>query len=174
MTNKYVKNAREGAKGTDHTRKHKCTQSRKMQEDGNKTKEKYGMQPQPLPHPQTSTRFLYRGRQQEAAQGMTSMLKKKHESAFHTLSIGETQRGEVCFRRRNEKNKGRRHKTQNAKKKKGPAHALSLQGKKTWWDKRKGTCYASRMPRIAATHLQDLFFCFSNHADDRRREPAKV
>ena len=40
--------------------------------------------------------------------------------------------------------------------------------------KRKGTCYASRMPRISATHLQDLFFCFLNHADDRRREPAKV
>ena len=40
--------------------------------------------------------------------------------------------------------------------------------------KRKGTCYASRMPRISATHLQDLFFCLLKHADDRRREPAKV
>ena len=60
------------------------------------------------PHPQTSTRFLYRGRQQEAAQGMPSMLKKnkkKHQTAFHALSIGETQRREVCYRRRNEKKK---------------------------------------------------------------------
>ena len=31
--------------------------------------------------------------------------KKKHETAFHALSIGETQRGEVCYRRRNEKKK---------------------------------------------------------------------
>ena len=56
MTNKYVKNAREGAKGTDRTRKHKRTQSRKMQEDGDKTKEKHGMQPHPRPtHKQAHT-----------------------------------------------------------------------------------------------------------------------
>ena len=36
------------------------------------------------------------------------------------------------------------------------------------------TYNASRMPRISATHLQDLLFCFLNHVDDRRREPAKV
>ena len=49
MANKYVKNAREGAKGTDRTRKHKRTQSRKMQEGGDKTTEKHGMQPHPCP-----------------------------------------------------------------------------------------------------------------------------
>ena len=49
MANKYVKNAREGTKGTDRTRKHTHTQSRKMQEDGDKTKEKHGMQPHPRP-----------------------------------------------------------------------------------------------------------------------------
>ena len=70
----------------------------------------------PPPHPQTSTRFLYRGRQQEAAQGMTSMLQKKHESAFHALSLGETQGGEVCYRRRNGKKK--REETQNTTRKK--------------------------------------------------------
>ena len=43
MVNKYVKNSREGAKGTDRTRKHKRTQGRKMQGDGDKTKEKHGM-----------------------------------------------------------------------------------------------------------------------------------
>ena len=49
MTNKYVKNAREGAKRTDRTRKNKRTQSRKMQEDGDETKENHGMQPHPRP-----------------------------------------------------------------------------------------------------------------------------
>ena len=96
------------------------------------------------------------------------MLQKKHESAFHALSIGETQGGEVCYRRRNgEKKKGEETQNTTRKKKKRPAHALSLQGKKTRWDKRRGTYYASRMPRISATHLQDLFFCSLNHADDR-------
>ena len=45
MTNKYVKNAREGAKGT----KTQTYTSRKMHEDGDKTKEKHGMQPHPRP-----------------------------------------------------------------------------------------------------------------------------
>ena len=77
-----------------------------------------------------------KGRQQEAAQGTTSMLKKKkHETAFHALSIGETQCGEVCYRRRSGKKKTTREETQNTtpkkKKQKGPAHALSQQGKKT-------------------------------------------
>ena len=49
MANKYVKNAREGAKGTDRTRKHKRTQGRKKQEDGDKTKEKHGMKPHSRP-----------------------------------------------------------------------------------------------------------------------------
>ena len=49
MANKYVKNAREGAKGTDRTRKHKRTQGRKMQEDGDKTKEQHGMKSYPRP-----------------------------------------------------------------------------------------------------------------------------
>ena len=49
MANKYVKNAREGAKGTDRTRKHKRTQGRKIPEDGDYTKEKHGMKPHPRP-----------------------------------------------------------------------------------------------------------------------------
>ena len=49
MANKYVKNAREGAKGTDRTRKHKRTQGCKIQEYGDKTKEKHGMKPHPRP-----------------------------------------------------------------------------------------------------------------------------
>ena len=67
--------------------------------------------------------------------------KKKHETAIHALSIGETKCGEVCYRRRSEKKKKKQegedtnHNTQKKKKKnkkqKGPAHALSQQGKKT-------------------------------------------
>ena len=63
--------------------------------------------------------------------------KKKPETAFHALSIGETQCGEVCYRRRSEKKKKKHeggdtnHNTQEKKKRKGPAHALSQQGKKT-------------------------------------------
>ena len=49
MAKRYVKNAREGAKGTDRTRKHKRTEGRKIQEDGDKTKEKDGMKPHPRP-----------------------------------------------------------------------------------------------------------------------------
>ena len=124
--------------------------------------------------------MVNKGRQQEAAQGMTSMLRKKrkHKDAFHALSIGETQGKEVCYRRRYGKKK--KEETQGGTRKnnqptpKRPPHAPSLQGKKTLWDKRTGMYYASRMPRISATRLQDLFFCFLNHADDRRREPTKV
>ena len=69
-------------------RKHKRTQSRKMHEDGDKTKEKHGMQPQPRPtHKQAHAFFLYEGWQQEAAQGMTSMLKKKNTKAPSTPSL---------------------------------------------------------------------------------------
>ena len=66
--------------------------------------------------------------------------KKKHETAIHALSIGETKCGEVCYRRRSEKKKKHEgedtnHNTQKKnkknKKQKGPAHALSQQGKKT-------------------------------------------
>ena len=49
MANKYAKNAWEGAKGTDRARKDKRTQGRKVQEDGDKTKEKHGMKCHPLP-----------------------------------------------------------------------------------------------------------------------------
>ena len=49
MVNKYVKNARECAKETDRARKHKRTQDRKVQEDGDKTKEKHGMRPHLCP-----------------------------------------------------------------------------------------------------------------------------
>ena len=49
MANKYVKNAKDGAKGTDHARIHKRTQGHKVQEDGNKIKEKHGMKPQSTP-----------------------------------------------------------------------------------------------------------------------------
>ena len=47
MANKYVKNAKEGAKGMDNARIHKCTQGRKVKEDGDKIKEKHGMKPHP-------------------------------------------------------------------------------------------------------------------------------
>ena len=100
--------------------------------------------------------------------------KKKHENAFHTLSIGETQRGEVCYRRRNErKKKGRRHKTQHAKKKRTCARSFStgeenMMGQKERYVLRIGHathfCYASTEPLLLLL----------KHADDRRREPAKV
>ena len=60
MANKYVKNAREGAKGTDRARKHKRTQGRKVQEDGDKTKEEHGMKPHPRPT-QKQAHALYIG-----------------------------------------------------------------------------------------------------------------
>ena len=52
MANKYVKNAKESAKGTNHAHIHKSTQGRKVKEDGDKVKEKHGMTPHPPPHPQ--------------------------------------------------------------------------------------------------------------------------
>ena len=73
MTNKYVKNAREGAKGTKTQTYTKPQDARRRRQDKGKS---WYANPPP-PHPQTNTRFLYRGRQQEAAQGTTSMLKKK-------------------------------------------------------------------------------------------------
>ena len=58
MANKYVKNAKEGAKGTDHAHIHKCTQGRKVQEDGDMSKEKHGMKPHPAPLTNTHTLSL--------------------------------------------------------------------------------------------------------------------
>ena len=58
MASKYVKNAKEGAKGTDHANKHKHTQGRKVQEDGDKSKEKHGMKPHPAPRENTHTLSL--------------------------------------------------------------------------------------------------------------------
>ena len=49
MAHKYVKNTKEGAKGTAHTRIHKRTQGRKVQEDRDKDKEEHGMKPHPAP-----------------------------------------------------------------------------------------------------------------------------
>ena len=49
MADMYVKNAKEGAKGTDHTHIHKRTQGRKLQEYGDKIKEIHGMKPRPAP-----------------------------------------------------------------------------------------------------------------------------
>ena len=59
MVSKYVKNGKEGAKGTDHAHKHKHTQGRKVREDGDKSKGKHGVKPPP--HLQTRTRSCYRG-----------------------------------------------------------------------------------------------------------------
>ena len=150
MTNKYVKNAREGAKGTKTQTHTKPQDARRRRRD--KGKSWYATPPPP--HPQTNTRFLYRGRQQEAAQGTTSMLKKKkHETAFHALSIGETQCGEICYRRRSEeRKKNTREETQTTtrkKKKKKDLRTLFLnRGRKH--DGTKGqvrathhTCHAS-------------------------------
>ena len=49
MANKYVTNAREGAKGTDRARKHKRAVGRKIQGDKDKTEEKHGMNPNTRP-----------------------------------------------------------------------------------------------------------------------------
>ena len=56
MANKYVKNTKEGAKGSNHA--HKRTQSRKVKEDGDKVKEKHGMKPHPAPPTNTHTLSL--------------------------------------------------------------------------------------------------------------------
>ena len=70
------------------------------------------------------------------------------------------------------------HNTQKKKKKtknKKDLRTLFLnRGRKHDGTKGQVRNYASHMPRISATHLQDLFFCLLKHADDRRREPAKV
>ena len=51
MANKYVKNTKEGTKGSNHAHIPKRTQGRKVKEDGDKVKEKHGMKPRPPPHP---------------------------------------------------------------------------------------------------------------------------
>ena len=58
MASKYVKNAREGAKRTDHASIHKHTQGRNVQEDGDRSKEKHGMKPHPAPPADTHTLSL--------------------------------------------------------------------------------------------------------------------
>ena len=56
MANKYVKNTKEDAKGSNHA--HKRTQSCKLEEDGDKVKEKHGMKPHPAPPTNTDTLSL--------------------------------------------------------------------------------------------------------------------
>ena len=51
MANKYVKNTKEGAKGSNHAHIAKRTQGRKVKEDGDKVEEKHGMKPRPPPPP---------------------------------------------------------------------------------------------------------------------------
>ena len=58
MASKYVKNAKKGAKGTDHAHTHTHKQDRKVQEDGNKSKEKHGMKPHHAPPANTHTLSL--------------------------------------------------------------------------------------------------------------------
>ena len=117
MTNKYVKNAREGAKGTKTQTHTKPQDARRRRRD--KGKSWYATPPPP--HSQTNTRFLYMGRQQEAAQGTTSMLKKKktRNRLPRPLYRGNAmRRGMLSKTQREKKTRGRRHKTQHAKKKK--------------------------------------------------------
>ena len=118
MTNKYVKNAREGAKGTKTQTHTKPQDARRRRRDKRKS---WYATPSP-PHPQTNTRFLYRGRQQEAAQGTTSMLKKKKTRNRHPRPLyrGNAMRRGMLSKTQREKKKtrGRRHKPQHAKKKK--------------------------------------------------------
>ena len=58
MASKYVNNAREGAKGTDHAHTHTHKQDRKVREDGDKSKEKQGMRPHTAPPANTHTLSL--------------------------------------------------------------------------------------------------------------------
>ena len=58
MASKYVNNAREGAKGTDHAHTHTHKQDRKVREDGDKSKEKQGMKPHTAPPANTHTLSL--------------------------------------------------------------------------------------------------------------------
>ena len=59
MESKYVIiNMKEGVKRTDHAHIHKHTQGRKVQEDGDKSKEKNGMKPHPAPPANTHTLSL--------------------------------------------------------------------------------------------------------------------
>ena len=58
MGSKYVKNAKEGAKGTDHAHTHTHKQDRKVQEEGDNIKEKHGMKPHPAPPANTHTLSL--------------------------------------------------------------------------------------------------------------------
>ena len=58
MASKYVNNATEGAKGTDHAHTHTHKQDRKVREDGDKNKEKQCMKPHTAPPAYTHTLSL--------------------------------------------------------------------------------------------------------------------
>ena len=58
MASKYVNNAREDAKGTDHAHTHTHKQGRNEREDGDKSKEKQGMKPHTAPPANTHTLSL--------------------------------------------------------------------------------------------------------------------
>ena len=86
MANKYIKNARDGAKGTDHARIHKRTQGRKVQEDGDKIKEKHGMKTHPRPtHKHAHT--LSKGDDNEKLQKVWQVCYEKKTKAPSTPSL---------------------------------------------------------------------------------------
>ena len=58
MASKYVNNAREGAKGTDHAHTHTHKQDRNVREDGDKSKENQSMKPHTAPPANTHTLSL--------------------------------------------------------------------------------------------------------------------
>ena len=140
MTNKYVKNAREGAKGTDRARIHKSTQGRKVQEDGDKNKEKHGMKPQPRPthkHAHALSIEDDNEKLRKVWQVCCDKMKKQKQSRLPRPLYRESARQKGMLSKTGQK-RGK-HKAQHAKttnqQPKG-LHTLSLyRGTKARWDK---------------------------------------
>ena len=182
MANKYVKNAREGAKGTDHARIHKRTQIRKVQEDGDKIKEKHGMKPHPRPDHKHAHALSIEDDNEKLHKVWQVCYGKKNKGAFHALSIGKTQGKEVCYRRRYEKKKGGTQGDNTQKQPTNPTKACT-RSLSTGEKKRGGTnrevcvshyAYHAFLLHVYRTSSIAFLLLFDHDHADRQREPTKV
>ena len=150
MTNKYVKNAREGAKGTDRARIHKSTQGRKVQEDGDKNKEKHGMKPQPRPtHKHAHTFSIEDGNEKlrKVWQVCCDKMKKQKQSHLPRPLYRESARQKGMLSKTVRKKKGGGNTRHNTQKKptdppKACTHSLATGGQKRGWTNREVCIYA--------------------------------
>ena len=182
MANKYVKNASEGAKGTDHARIHKRTQGRKVQEDEDKIKEKHGMKSGPRPrHKHAHTLSLGNDNKKLHKVWQGCYGKKKQRRLSRPLYGENTRQRGMLSKTLGEKKRetqGTTRKNNQPTPQKACTRSLSTGGKKRGVTNRE-VCitrysYHTFLLHVYRTSSIAFLLLFDHDHADRRREPTKV